>query len=198
MKSKRVLELKEFEEQHKQRKLEFEKAASDRIEHLRSEIEKVELAFHRYVEQEFEHYVKTYSALVNKVDGGTPGSYVYVVFSNDCCLHIPPRGGEMDASLLWKRCEYIIMSRKEQKSVTWVDRLLPDKVFNERLVACAEVFADACRLVREVVPCWFDKILPELDAELLMTARALRWVSKQVGGQWPDIVAGHVVDKFEY
>ena len=74
---------------------------------------------------------------------------------------------------------------------------IEDHYLHERLVACADVFGDAIKLVREVVPRWFDVILPELDVESLMTSRVLRWISKQIGGQWPDIVAGHVVDKIQ-
>lgn len=204
MKSKRVLELKEFEAQYKQRKLEFEKAAADRIVDLQSEIEKAELVLQQYVEQEFAHYVKcgvganTSQTRISKVDGGTPGRYVYVEFSNGCHLEIPPpppSGDPFDADLWYKNHLCIVMSTDETTSDFVENYRIEDQYLNERLVACAEVFGDVIALVREVVPRWFDAILPELDVESLMTSRVLRWVSKQIGGQWPDVVAGHVVDK---
>src|SRR5678809_1145541 len=162
MKSKRVLELKEFEKQHKQRKLELEEAAAEHIRQLKEEVEKVERALHQYVKQEFVHYVKRASTLVQNVTGGTPGLYVYVWFNNGCRFQIPPPGEEDYDAVLTFNKDICLRMFSGQRSVM-PHFLESDERVNERLVRCAEVFADASRLFREVVPRWFGAVLPELD-----------------------------------
>jgi hypothetical protein len=60
----------------------------------------------------------------------------------------------------------------------------------KRLALVADIFPAIEHVVRFVLPAW-QKAREELDMGSLMTARVLRWISKQVGGQWPDIITGN-------
>lgn len=61
---------------------------------------------------------------------------------------------------------------------------------SNRLTRLVDVLPDLDRLVHVHLPAWL-KASKELDVESLMTSRVLRWISKQVGGQWPDIITGN-------
>jgi hypothetical protein len=67
---------------------------------------------------------------------------------------------------------------------------------SKRIALIADMLPVVRFLADEVFPN-MHRVLKELDVESLMTSRVLRWISKQIGGQWPDIVAGHVVDKIQ-
>lgn len=60
---------------------------------------------------------------------------------------------------------------------------------SSRLTRLADVLPDLDRLVHVDLPAW-HKASKELDVESLVISRTLRWISKQVGGQWPDIISG--------
>lgn len=59
-----------------------------------------------------------------------------------------------------------------------------------RLAGLVELLPTIDQLVRVIFPAWL-KASKELDVESLLMSRTLRWISKQVGGQWPDIITGN-------
>jgi hypothetical protein len=60
----------------------------------------------------------------------------------------------------------------------------------KRMTRIIEVLHDLKHLVCTVFPAWL-KASKELDVESLVMSRTLRWISKQIGGQWPDIITGN-------
>jgi hypothetical protein len=75
--------------------------------------------------------------------------------------------------------------------INWVSRaydvLVPAK---DRVMRVAEILPVILSLVNDIFPAWLEAS-KELDVESLMTSRVLRWISKQIGGQWPDIITGN-------
>jgi hypothetical protein len=75
--------------------------------------------------------------------------------------------------------------------INWCDRAYDDlSLAKDRVTRIAEILPVIVSLVNDVFPAWL-KASKELDVESLMTSRVLRWISKQVGGQWPDIITGN-------
>jgi hypothetical protein len=78
-----------------------------------------------------------------------------------------------------------------QHGIHWCDRAYKDLPrAKDRVRRIADILLVIVSLVNDVFPAWLEAS-KELDVESLMTSRVLRWISKQVGGQWPDIITGN-------
>jgi hypothetical protein len=170
------------------RALELEEAEA-RVSRLRQEVQQEKQRADVYLQQELPYYLKhRYKSVL---DVCSAHDSIRVLFTCEGVeLRVAPRNGwtrKRSQILVWNApfvTLYEDLSIGELMHVPDVPRV--------DLKNFADVLPDALDIAYNVIPEW--RLRPP-DAEALWTTRVLRWISKQIGGQWPDIVAGHVVDK---
>lgn len=172
------------------RALELEEAEA-RVNRLKKELAEETRRSSTYLQRELQQHLRRLFSSISDVTCDSSGG-IRVVF--DICrlaiLNVASQNGWMRETTQFsignlpcvliheETCEFLHMSNATKKHVELFARFLPDAV----------------AIAQDIVPKW-RKQPP--NVEFLMTTRVLRWISKQVGGQWPDVVAGHVVDKIQ-
>jgi hypothetical protein len=172
------------------RALELEEAEA-RVSRLRQEVQQEKQKTAMYLQQELPYYLKhRYKSVLDVCSNHDSISVLFTCEGVE--LRVAPRNG-------WtrKRSQILVW---DAPFVTLYEDVSIGELMHEPdvplvdLQSFANVLPDALDIAYNVVPAW--RTNPP-DVESLMTTRVLRWISKQVGGQWPDIVAGHVVDKIQ-
>jgi len=173
MKSKRALELEE---------------AEARVTRLRSEVAVENARAFDYLKKELQYHLMHLFKQIAWVR--YENEVVCVAFSNSFLLRVAvPNGWNKEKTqLLLGDTPFITIYENT------CDVLNAFKVPGYYVRLLGEVLPDALRIAQEVIPAW--RANPP-NVQLLMTTRVLYWIAKQLPGMWPDIIIGHVVDKFE-
>jgi hypothetical protein len=172
------------------RALELEEAEA-RVSRLRQQVEQEKRRTSVYLQQELPYYLKNRFKSVASVSSDDAGISVHFTCEG-VELRVAPRNGwvrKKSQILVWD-APFVTL----YEDASFGELMAEPDVPRVDLQNFASVLADALHIAYNVIPEW--RLRPP-DAEGLWTTRVLRWISKQIGGQWPDIVAGHVVDKIQ-
>jgi hypothetical protein len=172
------------------RALELEEAEA-RVAQIRYEMAAERARASAYLVQELEHYLKRLFKEVTRVR--SERECVCVVFGGrNMELRVATKNGwsKEKSQILYGEVPFVTLNNNGYTC----DLLRVTDIPIAHLLIFAEVFPDALHIAQHIVPAW--RANPP-DAIMLMTTRVIRWIAQQVGGQWPDIVAGHVVTVIE-